>query len=110
MQQKAIAAGLEFTSSSRVSGTEIDTAPTDSFTPFMHGLYRMARFGKPYYRRIGAGKQPVTNGWSTPINEWIDASVFERWHRHPLYRPPNLEDWAKRQGRSLENIHGECAA
>lgn len=110
MQEKATEYGLQFASRIHATGTEIDTPPTDSFAAFMKGAYRLIRFGKRYYRTIGAGRTPVKGGESEPLNEWIDGSVFDCWRRHASYRPKNLQDWAKRRKLSPENVHGPCKA
>jgi hypothetical protein len=38
----------------------------------MHGLYRLTKLGKPYYRPIDRSASGEHN-----VNETIDASVFE---------------------------------
>ena len=94
LQSKAAALGLVFTQQPALSGLEYRAPLTDSFAKFMFGVYRLLRFGKRFLRPIGAGRRPVKGGWSEPINEWIDDSVFDRWRDVAQYRPQNLAAWA----------------
>ena len=110
MQEKAAGCGLRFSQPVAMTGKELDTKEIDSYAKFMLGAYRLAKLGKRFHRPIGAGKQKVNGGWSLPINETIDASVFARWNRHSGYRPHNLQQWGERNGRRIETINGEQRA
>lgn len=110
LQEKARACGLAFRNQTQLTGDEFKGTPTDSYAAFLKGFYKIVRFGKRYYRPIGADARAVKGGTSQPINEWIDASVFQRCRAFPNYRPPNLLEWAKRKGRSLETLNGDQQA
>lgn len=101
LQQNAAAAGLAFTSRFQPHPDEIRCQPRDSFAEFIGGIYRVLRFNVRHYRPIGASPRQVKGGWSTPINEVIDSSVFERYRADPSYRPANLEAWAAKRGLQL---------
>lgn len=102
LQGKARDCGLTFSNMITLTGAEYRTRPVDSFAKFMGGIYRCLRLGSRYYRPIGADPRKVNRGTSTPINEWIDVSVFQRYRDCPDYRPKNVSDWAARKGVSLE--------
>ena len=51
-----------------------------------------------FLRPIGADARKVKGGRSTPIEEWVDASVFEKMRADASYRPANLVDCARRRG------------
>lgn len=104
MQEKARGCGLEFSSPVQLQGDEVDAEPTDSFARFMKGIYRIVRLGKRFHRPIGAQRRKVRGGWSTPLNEWVDASVFEKYRRHPSYRPVNLEEAMGELGMDCASI------
>jgi uncharacterized protein (DUF2235 family) len=101
LQEKARGAGLRFTTTLRPDPRELECEPRDSFAEFLAGAYRLARLNRRFQRPVGKGRSEVKGGWSTPIDEWIDASVFERYRRRPGYRPANLEAWAKSRGIDL---------
>ena len=103
LQQKAAEQGLAFTRTITPTGSEYQYKPIDSYAAFMKGLYKFFRLGSRYQRPIGADERPVTNGRSKAINEWIDASVFQRYREFPDYRPQNLSDWATRKGVDLNS-------
>jgi uncharacterized protein (DUF2235 family) len=110
MQRRAEACGLQFKS---VLGCEVDDHKgelRDSFGEFMKGFYRVLRFGRRFYRPIGAGPRSVTNGHSVPISEVVDQSVFKRYQDVPAYRPKNLEQWASRMGIDLSKQVGDLVA
>jgi uncharacterized protein (DUF2235 family) len=86
LQGKAAQLGLQFKNQVQLDGTEIAQVPTDSFAQFLKGAYRAIRLGKRFFRPIGRGVQKVTGGTSTPINEVIDGSVFDRWRKYSEYR------------------------
>lgn len=110
LQSKSQEAGLQFTGAVQTTGTEYRTRPVDSFAAFMGGFYKLIRFGKRFERPIDSGPQQVKGGWSTPINEWIDGSVFQRYREFSDYRPANLIDWATRKGVALETQNGPRSA
>jgi hypothetical protein len=110
LQDKALACGLKFRNQVTLSGDEILCAPRDSYKEFMKGVYRAVRLGKRFYRPIGAPERPVKGGTSKSVNEWIDASVFERYRRVGEYRPHNLELWAQEKGVQLSSISGDQRA
>ena len=101
LQEKVAEAGLAFTTKMQPHPEEMECAPRDSFAEFVGGVYRALRFNVRHYRPIGASRREVKAGWSTPINEVIDASVFERYRTDPTYRPANLEAWATARGIQL---------
>lgn len=98
LQSKAAALGLAFNSVVRANGTEYRTEPIDSYSKFLLGTWKLITVGRRFYRDIGYGPRQVNGGWSVPINEWIDKTVFQRWRDFPEYRPPSLAAWAKRAG------------
>ncbi|MEL1263789.1 DUF2235 domain-containing protein [Pseudoxanthomonas putridarboris] len=110
MQEKVAAHGLAFSSRFQTAPGDSGGTPVDSFAKFMKGIYRIARLGKRYYRQIGASSRQVKKGWSTSINETIDASVFAKYRNDPAYRPPNLQDWAKVRGIDLTTAAGDQKA
>jgi uncharacterized protein (DUF2235 family) len=97
LMDKAMSHGLLFNDVVDTDGDENTCPIRDSFAEMAGGIYKVAHFGKPFYRTIGA--EPVDTGAAvtTIINETIDASVFDRWRKDPTYRPANLKDWAKRR-------------
>ena len=99
MMAKASPLGLAFRSDVALEGEAVTAPYPDSFGTFMHGFYRLARFGRRYYRPIDRSDAGEHN-----VNETIDASVFERWRRDPLYRPQNLVEWAQRHGIDIANL------
>ena len=68
---------------------------SDSFKEFMKGAYSLV--ARRFYRPIGAEPEQAEDGTHTAVNETIDASVLERWQNDPTYRPPSLDEWAKRK-------------
>ena len=48
----------------------------------------------------------MNGGWSYPVNEVIDASVFLRMQATD-YRPQNLMDWGKTRQRDVPALIGE---
>lgn len=111
LQHKAAALGLGFASIVTPNPAAYATKPVDSYAEFMGGAFRMVTFGRRFYRPIGLERKQVKGGTSYPINEWIDASVFERCRRDPAYRPPNLLEWQRRRGLpAVEQIVGEQRA
>jgi len=99
MMAKASPLGLAFRSDVALDGEAVTAPYPDSFGTFMHGFYRLARLGQRYYRPIDRSDAGEHN-----VNETIDASVFERWRRDPLYRPQNLVEWAQRHRVNIANL------
>jgi uncharacterized protein (DUF2235 family) len=101
---KAELHGLAFRGPIAVDAGVLQTPIFDSFGQFMYGAYRLAKLGRPYYRAINGPPKDLGDSFDTPINETIDASVFDRWRADPDYRPPNLAAWAARQRIDPEHI------
>jgi hypothetical protein len=88
--------------------------PTDSYSEFLGGLWKVVALGRRYTRWIMSDPVPRTSrattmggpvkGWVQTVNERIDRSVFERCQRHRDYRPPSLKEWAKRKNLDLEAV------
>lgn len=110
LQQKAGECGLRFRNQISLSGDEILCDPRDSYKEFMKGAYRAMKFGKRFWRPIGAAPREVKGGTSEPVNEWIDASVFERYQKVSSYRPQNLEQWAQGKNIDLSSYSGDSKA
>lgn len=108
IQEKASAAGLAFTQRVTLSGHEHEGDYTDSFAEFMKGFFRIV--STRFFRPMGAGPRKVKGGTSVPIEEWIDASVFEKVRFDPRYRPANLLAFARARGIALEATKGELRA
>ena len=108
IQGKADALGLAFTQRIALHGNEFSARATDSYAAFMKGAYRAvsSRFQRP----IGAPARKVKGGSSTPLDEWIDASVFEKWRADPAYRPANLREFLQRRGLDPAQIRGDLRA
>lgn len=98
LKDKAEALGLAFRQPVRIRGGEHRGAINDSFAEFMKGAYRLFKLNRRYHRTIGADERQVKGGHSLPVNETIDASVFDRWRGDPDYRPPGLAAWSRRRG------------
>ena len=96
IQRKAEALGLAFTQRLATDGTEYAAPYTDSYAAFLKGGYRWV--SSRFLRPIGAGARKVKGGRSTPIEEWVDASVFDRMRADAAYRPANLLECARRRG------------
>lgn len=108
IQNKAEAAGLAFTDRVSLSGNEYEGPYTDSYKAFMMGLFRMV--STRFFRPMGAGPRKVAGGTSVPIEEWIDASVFEKVRGDPDYRPANLVEFARLRGIDLEGVRTDLRA
>ena len=111
---KAEGTGLRFKRPPQMSGDEYLADPVDSYGTFLKGVYRLLTLNHRYFRTIGGDPVPTRGtenpGLSCPVNETIDASVFEHWKARPHYRPKNLRDWADRRGKNLENLTGDQPA
>jgi hypothetical protein len=99
MMTRASSLGLAFRGDVALDGDMAAAPISDSFGEFMHGLYRLVKLGKPYYRPIDRPASGEHN-----VNETIDASVFERWRRNPAYRPQNLGDWSQRHRVDIASL------
>ena len=108
IQAKAEGLGLASTQRVGLTGTEFTAPATDSYANFMKGLYRAV--SSRFLRPIAAPARKVKGGYSTPLNEWIHASVFEKWHADPAYRPANLQDFLRRRGFDAARMHGDVRA
>jgi uncharacterized protein (DUF2235 family) len=108
IQEKASAAGLAFSQRATPSDDAYRGPYTDSYKAFMMGLFRFV--STRFFRPIGAGPRKVAGGTSTPINEWIDASVFAKVRSDPTYRPVNLVEFARLRGIDLASASGELRA
>jgi uncharacterized protein (DUF2235 family) len=96
LENKASEIGLSVTDKFDIP-LDAHLAPiSDSFTPFLGGVYAAARMGRPFYRNIDI--PPLHEGKGVKIiNETIDGSVFRRWREDSAYRPENLISWGKRK-------------
>jgi hypothetical protein len=92
-----------------VSADDLGVKPVDSYGKFMLGIYRILKFGRRFYRPIGVRRNKVKGGWSYPVNETIDESVFERCRIDSQYSRDNLNDWASRSGLQLASLRGTQA-
>jgi len=112
LMQKAQDHGLVFKSSVTIDGDEAGGQIHDSFAEMAYGIYRAAKFFRPYYRPIGAAPvvtaDPAGDITISTINETIDGSVFDRCRSDPSYRPNNLVAWAG--SKDLTSIHGAVRA
>ncbi len=109
IQAKAKHHGLEFTSAFDPAADTVLAEPGDSFASFAFGIYRWLKFNKRHLREIGRDPRPTRSrpGRSHVINETIDASVFEKWHKDGSYRPENLDRWAGKQNANLADMSGD---
>jgi uncharacterized protein (DUF2235 family) len=105
MMTRASGLGLGFRSDVGLDGDAGEALISDSFGEFMHGLYRLVKLGKPYYRPIDRSAAGEHN-----VNETIDTSVFERWRRVSAYRPQNLSEWGERHGVDIAGLTGSVLA
>lgn len=96
IQCKAEALGLAFRQRAATDGREHTAGFTDSYAAFLKGGYRWV--SSRFLRPIGADARKVKGGRSTPIEEWVDGSVFEKMRADAKYRPANLLDCARRRG------------
>lgn len=112
MQTMAGDCGLAFRDKVVLHDDEHVGPVRDSFREFLGGAYRVLRLNHRYFREIGARAEPSDHD-RKPDNtyETIDATVFDRWRRVPDYRPPNLLDWAARQGiGEISELYGTVSA
>jgi uncharacterized protein (DUF2235 family) len=107
LQSKARECGLAFRAGVGLHGDEILYAPRDSYAEFLHGCWRVLNLGRRFWRSIDSTPLSVRGGTSLPVNQVIDASVFERCRRVPVYRPANLVEWAARKRVDLATAVGD---
>jgi hypothetical protein len=105
MMDKAALHGLAFRAKVTIDGNVHESPVSDSYREFMYGAYRVAKFGRRYYREIGRAVEEKGNYLVNTINESIDASVFDRWRQKLEYRPPNLVRWAHNYGVNPNDLH-----
>jgi uncharacterized protein (DUF2235 family) len=110
LMQKAQLRGLTFKNTVTIDGDENKAAIHDSFAEMTDGLYRIVKFWRPYYREIGADPVKIADTTTTTINETIDASVFDRWHADPTYRPANVAAWARRRKVDMATLKDSVRA
>ena len=110
LMRKAQSHGMTFIDAVTIDGDEGRADIHDSFGAMGGGLYRALKLWQPYYRTVGADPRIVGATTTTPINETIDGSVFDRWRQDASYRPKNLENWAERRYVTLETLHGSVRA
>lgn len=108
IQDKAAALGLAFSERSRPGGRDYTGACVDSYAAFLKGGYRWV--SSRFLRPIGASARKVKGGLSTPIEEWVDASVFEKMRADATYRPGNVLDFARRRGIDPLQVQGDLRA
>lgn len=104
LMTKANILGLEFRYEVDIDGDISDSECTDSYADFMGGIYKFLPFSEKHYRVIGNPKKEEYLTEPKSINETIDRSVFERWHKRKDYRPANLKSWADRHGITIESL------
>jgi hypothetical protein len=108
---KAALHGLTFKRDVELDGHPEQSPVCDSYAEFVHGAYKLATRGKPFYRPIG--DDPARSSGTTlryTINETIDGSVFDRWRANSDYRSPNLTRWAEKYKVDPSNIAGAVIA
>jgi uncharacterized protein (DUF2235 family) len=110
LQSKAEALRLHFSNPVALAGDEHRTKPVDSYAKFLFHGYRLLTLGRRYYRPIGIPANKVKGGWSFPVKEYIDASVFRRCAEVNDYRPKNILEWSERVNRQLGAALGDQPA
>jgi len=115
MQRRAYECGLAFDRRVVLDGTEHLAKLRSS----RRGLWDLIRpldrviGGSP--RRLHDARNPDVYALSEPMNEIIDASVFERWRADPDYRPASIVQWAQhvlleREGLDVAALQGDQPA
>ena len=97
---------------SRSRGTSNSTprplpgAIEDSFSDFLGGSYKVYSRWQRNWRPIGREPEKRNHTTVHTINETIDKSVFDRWHRDPAYRPItlSLDQPSSRRRRDLDDL------
>jgi hypothetical protein len=105
---KAAYHGLTFRYDVGIDGDILKSPISDSYKEFMRGAYSV--ISPRYYRVIGEAPRKMDDGTHINVNETIDRSVFDRWRHENAYRPPNLEEWAKRHNVTAGDIHQSVMA
>jgi uncharacterized protein (DUF2235 family) len=112
LMDKASALGLQFHKQLELDQVDPLAPIRDSYAEFgnvwVRPFYHLV--SPRFYRPIGTEPNKGTVRTTERINETIDSSVFERWRGNPQYRPPNLQDWAKRKQVDPTAITGSCLA
>ena len=106
LQGQAERLGLAFTQTVAANTQHLGCKPVDSYGKFMFGVYRVIRLGRRFFRPIGVRRNKVKGGWSYPINESIDESVFDRCRGDSKYARDNLNEWATRNSFKLAELRG----
>ena len=101
MQRMAATAGLSFSRSVVLTGTEHLAPIVDSYAKFLGGTYRFVPGHARYTRTLVNFEEP-----SEVTNQVIDGSVFDRWRELADYRPHNVESWARSRGLDVGNLYG----
>lgn len=102
---KAAKLGLRFRDLADIDGDIEHSGIHNSFTEMAWGFYAASKFWVPYYREIGRSSMNRGGAEIAPINETIDASVFERWRALGAYRPRNLVQWAAARNLKPDTIN-----
>lgn len=114
IQNNAGKHGLNFRSTVRLSDEDLDFQPTDSYSQFLNGTWKLITAGNRFYRKLMA--DPImkqarqdsvdpTTGWVHTVNERIDESVFNRCLKsRDGYCPEPLKEWARRKSLNLTSI------
>jgi uncharacterized protein (DUF2235 family) len=112
LQERAAECGLAFTRRVTPGAGDHRLPLADSFATFLHGLYRILRRNRRHYRPIGLRVVRTPAGRTRPLNETIDASVFDRWREDAGYRrrSRNLSGWARARGIEPATVHGTVPA
>ena len=108
MMKKASLHGLAFKNDVDLDGDVLKAPISDSFSEFMKGAYSV--FAKRFHRTLGAEPEQADDGTHATVNETIDASVFERWNKDQTYRPPGLDEWAKRKHVNIASLRESVRA
>jgi uncharacterized protein (DUF2235 family) len=111
MMGKAEALCLSFQTDITVDDSINSVHVNNSFKEFRTGWNRLFTHPFPVFRKIGYSNKDDKNILDDPMNETIDASVFERVRMlKGEYSPLNLVEWAKRRRSDLASIHGSVRA
>lgn len=102
MQAEAEKAGLHWRRTTTPLPDLQQTIP-DSSAECAFGAYEIVR--RPVPRVIGAHP-----GQQAPMNEVLDAQLFERWRANADYRPLAVEGWARRRGLDPAALRGDHPA
>lgn len=103
MQREATAAGLHWRRDAAALAEDVDHAIRNSAAEFLRGAYQLIK--RPMPRVVGA--RPAMGA---PMNEVLDAQLFERWRTEDDYRPAALLEWAERRGLDPAALRGDQPA